>query len=324
MFRHRFLIISLCSIPVFAQIGFDPSAMDTSVSACNDFYQYACGSWLKNNPVPADQSAWGRFSELHERNQRNLRDILETSAAKSTRTAVEQKIGDYFASCMDEKGVEARGIAPLKPTLDRVNGLSSKAALTDELIRLHAEGVGAMFSVNSSQDFKNAAEVIADVDQGGLGLPERDYYFKDDAKSVELRKLYVAHVRRMFELLGHNSSAAEKKAATVMSIETGLAKGHLDVTSRRDPNKIYHRMAVKELAALAPAIDWNRYLAGIGAPVTTLNVAVPDFFKQMDAQIKAVTLDDWKVYLTWHVTRAAAPLLTSAFVNENFNFYSRP
>jgi putative endopeptidase len=313
---------SFCALTCFGQTGFDPAALDKSVSPCSDFYQFACGDWLKNNPIPSDQSVWGRFTELRERNQRNLRDLLETSAAKTTRTPVEQKIGDYFTSCMDEKAIDAKGIAPFKPTLERISAVASKSDLTAELVRLHMNGVNAMFNISSGQDFKDATEMIAHVDQGGLGLPERDYYFKQDAKSADLRKRYVAHIAKMFELLGDNSAAAQKKAATVMSIETALAKGHLDVTARRDPNKIYHRMPVKDLAALTPAIDWTRYLAGVGAPVTTLNVAVPEFFKALEAQIRTESLDDWKVYLTWHALHAAAPLLPSAFVNENFDFYS--
>jgi putative endopeptidase len=323
MFSTRLLLIYAVALAGIAQIGFDPHAVDKTVSPCVDFYQHACGDWIKNNPIPADQSSWGRFNELHERNQRNLRDILETSAAKTSRSPVEQKIGDYFSSCMDEKEIESRGIAPLEPLLKRISRLDSKSALTGELIRLHTEGVNAMFAVSSGQDFKNASEVIANVDQGGLGLPERDYYFKEDPKSVDLRKKYVAHVQRMFELLGDSLGGAQKKAQTVMTVETALAKGHLDVTSRRDPDKIYHRMPVRELSMMAPSIDWGRYFAGIKAPVETLNVAVPDFFKQLDAQINSVAVDNWKVYLTWQAVHAAAPLLPASFVNENFEFYGR-
>ncbi|HYP04796.1 MAG TPA: M13 family metallopeptidase, partial [Bryobacteraceae bacterium] len=314
---------TLGALTLAAQQGFDAKAIDPKADPCTDFYQYACGTWLANNPIPADQSAWGRFSELNERNQRILRDILETSSAKTTRTANEQKIGDYFATCMDEKAIDARGAEPLKPYLSEIAALKDKAGLTDLLIKMHMAGIAPMFSVGSTQDMKNATEVIAYVDQGGIGLPERDYYFKDDAKSVELRKQYVAHVQRMFELLGDSAEVAAKKASTVMSIETALAKGSLDVTSRRDPEKIYHRLETKQLVDLAPSLAWEKYLAGIGAPVKNLNVAVPDFFKAMDAQIKAISLDDWKVYLAWHVVHAAAPLLPSSFVNENFNFYGK-
>jgi endothelin-converting enzyme/putative endopeptidase len=324
MFLFRFLALpSFCVLTCFGQTGFDPSALDKNVSPCTDFYQYACGNWLKNNPIPPDQSTWGRFTELLERNQRTLRDLLETSAAKTTRTPVEQKIGDYFTSCMDEKAIDSKGITPFKPILQRIAGLSSKSGLTGELSRLHMNGVNAMFNVSSGQDFKDASEMIAHVDQGGLGLPERDYYFKEDSKSANLRERYVAHIGRMFELLGDTGATARKKAATVMSIETALAKGHLDVTARRDPNKIYHRMPVKDLAALTPSINWNKYFSAIGAPVETLNVAVPEFFKALDSQLKSVSLDDWKVYLTWHAVHASAPLLPSAFVNENFDFYSK-
>jgi endothelin-converting enzyme/putative endopeptidase len=324
MAHYRILAVLLVSSAVSTgQSSFDLNALDRTVSACTDFYQYACGGWLQNNPIPPDQSSWGRFTELRERNQRILRDILETSSANTSRSAIDQKVGDYYSSCMDEKGIDKKGIAPLKPMLDRISALRDKSALTDEIARLHIAGVNAMFAVSSGQDFRNASEVIAHVDQGGLGLPERDYYFKDDAKSADLRKRYVAHVARMFELLGETSSVAAARSKTVMALETALARGHLDVTSRRDPNKIYHRMAVKELAALAPSIDWRRYLGAVGAPVETLNVAVPGFFKQLESQILAAGIDEWRTYLTWHAVRAAAPLLPSAFVNENFDFYGR-
>jgi endothelin-converting enzyme/putative endopeptidase len=314
---------TLCGCFLFAQQGFDPKALDLKADPCTDFYQYACGSWMANNPIPADQASWGRFTQLHERNQRILRDILETSSGKTTRTAVEQKIGDYFSTCMDEKAIDAKSTEPLKPYFSRIQAISNKSQLTEEIMRLHKSGVYPFFSVGSTQDMKDATEVIAYVDQGGIGLPERDYYFKDDAKSAELRKQYIAHVQKMFELIGEKPEAAAAKAKIVMNIETALAKGSLDVTSRRDPEKIYHRLPVKELIAMNPSIEWERYLAAIGAPVKNLNVAVPDFFKQLEAQLKAVSLDDWKVYLTWHVVHSAAPVLPTAFVNENFEFYGK-
>ncbi|MDZ4801230.1 MAG: M13 family metallopeptidase [Bryobacteraceae bacterium] len=317
-------LLSLVSALTCAgQAGFSPEALDRSVNPCTNFYQFACGGWMKANPIPADQSTWGRFNELDERNKSILRDILETSAAKKTRTAVEQKIGDYYQACMDEKGIDAKGIAPLKPMLDRINALKDKKELTGELIRLHQAVVDVMFNLTSGQDFKNAQEVIAQLDQGGIGLPERDYYFKDDEKSKGIRKAYVAHVAKMFELAGDKADIAAKKADTVMKLETALAKGHLDVVSRRDPQLLDHRMPVKDLVALAPSIDWAQYLPAMGAKEATLNVAVPEAFKALDAQIRAVPLDDWKVYLFWHVIHSASPLMPKAFGDENFSFYGR-
>ncbi len=312
-----------CALTGAAQPGFSPDALDRSVSPCVNFYQFACGSWMKNNPIPGDQSTWGRFNELDERNKSILRDILETSSAKKTRSAVEQRIGDYYQACMDEKGIEARGTAPIKPMMDRINALKDKKQLTGELIRLHQSMVDVMFNLTSGQDFKNAQDVIAQLDQGGIGLPERDYYFKTDEKSASIRKAYVAHIAKMFELAGDKPEVAAKKADVVMKLETALAKGHLDVVTRRDPQKLDHRMPVKELVALAPSIDWSTYLPAMGANQATLNVAVPDAFKTIDELIRTVPLDEWKNYLAWHVIHAAAPLMPKAFVDENFAFYSR-
>ena len=322
LFSFAFLALPLAAQSV--KPGFDVHAIDKKTDPCVDFYQYACGNWLASNPIPADQSTWGRFSELHERNQRILKDILETNAAKTTRSASDARIGEYYGACMDERGINAKGTAPLKPELDRIHGLRDKAGLAEEVARLQRLGVNALFHTESAQDLRNASEVIAEVDQGGLGLPERDYYLKTDPKSVETRKAYVAHLQRMFELLGDSAAVAAKKSVTVMSIETALAKGSMDIVTRRDPEKLYHRMSTQDLAALAPSFGFAKFLVEAGLPpVKTLNVTVPEFFKTMEAQIKDVSLDDWKTYLTWHYVHASTTFLPEAFVNENFAFYGK-
>ncbi|HLK51376.1 MAG TPA: M13 family metallopeptidase [Bryobacteraceae bacterium] len=329
----RLILVSclgFCAAGLFAQeakkpIEFDLNAIDKSADPCVDFYQYACGSWIKNNPVPADQSRWGRFDELMERNRDVLHDILEDAAhAKSKRDATTQKIGDYYAACIDTAAIDARGLAPLQPEFERIANLKDKTELAPEIAHLHRNGMGALFEFGSGQDFKNSSEVIAQTDQGGLGLPDRDYYIKDDEKSVELRKLYVEHVEKMLELAGDTADSAKRNAETVMRMETALAMGSLDRVSRRDPEKIYHRMSKQDLENIAPAFRWNQYFTDSGAPsFQSVNVASPDFFKAANSLIESAGLDDWKTYLRWHVLHSEAPLLPTKFVDENFNFYGK-
>jgi len=306
-------------------VRFSADMLDKSVDPCTNFYEYACSKWKAQNPIPGDHPDWGRFNELRERGEFIVRDILQKYSAKDPgRSANEQRIGDYYESCMDESGIEAGAGRPLDQELKKINELRSKNGLAKEAVQLHRAGVGVFFSFSSDQDFKDATQVIAEADQGGMGLPDRDYYIKNDPKSVELQKQYVAHVQKMFELLGDDPKKAAAEAKGVMNIETSLATGALTLTSRRDPNNVYHRMTAKRLAALSPDFNWDVYLQGIGAPSTaTLNVTEPEFFKHMNEVLKAVSLNDWKIYLRWHLVHSTAPMLPAAFVNENFNFFDK-
>ena len=306
-------------------LRFSPDMVDKNIDPCTDFYAYACGKWMAQNPVPSDRSRWGRFDELTQNGQITLREILEKySSATPGRTPVEQKIGDYYQSCMDEGGVERVGTAPLESDFRAIDALPSTAALAKTIVRLHQQGVNVLFGFGSDQDFKDATQIIAEADQGGMGLPDRDYYLKTDAKSVELRQQYLEHVRKMFELLGDSPDKAASEAKAVMRIETGLAKGALDVVSRRDPEKIYHKMSAKDLAALSRDFDWNTYLTEIGAPATEfLNVTEPGFFKNINELLRTIPLADWKAYLRWQVAHASAPLLPARFVDENFGFFGK-
>lgn len=306
-------------------VGFNPEMLDKGIDPCTDFYAYACSKWEQQNPIPSDRPSWGRFNELQERGEYTVRDILEKSGpSKANRTPVEQKIGDYYATCMDEAAIEKAGTKPLEKSFQRIAALKTKRDLAQEAVPLHRQGVNAFFSFSSGEDFKDSTQVIAQVDQGGLGLPDRDYYFKDDAKSVELRQKYVEHVAKMFQLLGDSPEKSAAEAKVVMNIETALAKNALDPTSRRNPEKIYHKMSDKELVALGPNFDWSVYLSKIGTPSASgLNVAEPDFVKGFDAVLNSTSLEDWKTYLRWQVVHANAPVLASAFVQENFNFFSK-
>ncbi|MEO8593571.1 MAG: M13 family metallopeptidase [Candidatus Solibacter sp.] len=311
--------------PNASMMRFDVKAIDKTADPCKDFYEYACGNWLKSNPIPADQARWGRFNELDERNKQILREILEAAAKPDPgRDAVTRQIGDYYAACMDEKGIDERGLAGLTAEFDRIRRLADKAQLAAEIAHLHRSGVGSLFDFSSGQDFKDSTQVVAQLDQAGIGMPDRDYYLKDDAKSVELRQKYVEHVQRMFELAGRSLAEAKTMAATVMRLETELAKGSLDNVSRRDPDKIYHPMKRGEVPALAPAFSWEQYFTDTGTPgFQAIVVSHPEFFKTVNRLIQETSLDDWKVYLGWHLLHSEATLLPSAFLRENFDFYGR-
>jgi endothelin-converting enzyme/putative endopeptidase len=278
---------------------------------------------MSKNPLPPDQPIYGRFDELQERNNAILHDILEEASAKS-QGADSQKIGDYYASCMDQPAINGKALAPIEPQLDRIAALRDASALAPVLADLHATGVAGFFDFGSGADFKNANEVIAQVDQGGLGLPDRDYYLKDDPKSKELRDQYVQHVTRMLELAGDSHDRASAGSAAVMRIETALAKSSLDRVSRRTPANVYHKMSAADAGALMPAFAWNAYLRGTEAPpIADVNVSVPDFLKAFNALITSTPIDEIRTYLRWHLLNSNAPVLPSAFDEETFAFYGK-
>jgi predicted metalloendopeptidase len=302
----------------------DLSALEKSVSPCADFFTFATGGWMKNNPIPADYPSWGISEEVDHRNKEILRQILEKAAAdKSAKPGTPwQKIGDYYGSCMDESAIEAARAKPLDGEFQRIAAISDLPAFQDELARLHAFGVNAVFGFGSDQDFKDSTQEIAEIGQGGLGLPDRDYYTRDDDKSKELRANYVAHITKMFQLLGDDPAKSAAEAKTVLGIETRLAGVSLPIVDLRDPDKVYHRQTIADLSAATPHFRWLEYFQSAGAqPVASLNVAQPEFFKGMDAALIAVSIDDWKTYLRWHLIHTAAPALSKDFQDENFDFY---
>lgn len=313
--------------------SFDLSSLDRTADPCVDFFQFGCGNWLKNNPIPADQSRWGRFVELYERNREVLHQILEkASAPRSNRSAVEQRYGDFYASCMNEKTINEKGWSPLRPELDRIAALKSKSELITQFARMHhqsfpsrdAGGIRAAFSFGAAPDLHNASRFIAAVDQGGLGLPDRDYYLKNGQKAAQTRSDYLKHVQLMFGLIGESPTQAAQEAKVVMELETDLAKASMDNVARRDPKNRDHKMSLAQLSKIAPALEFNRYFRETGAPpFKELNVGNPDFFKALNRAINRFPLDQWKTYLRWHLLAASAPNLSTPFVDENFNFSAK-
>ena len=301
---------------------FDIANIDKTVDPCVDFYAYACGNWIKNNPIPGDQSSWESFGEVYEHNLITLRQILEKASVNTPgRSPVLQKIGDFYASCMDEAAVNKAGYTPLKPELDRIAAVKNTTQMIELMAHQQLIGPNPLLAFGAGPDLHNAEMTQALIDQSGLSLPDRDYYLKDDAPTLEIRKAYVAHMKKMFALMGQSPEQAAQSADTVLKIETDLAKAFMERTLRRDPKNIDHKMSVTEAVALAPNFHLDRYFAATGAPAfTELNIGNPDFFKTINPVIESTPLDAWKIYMTWQMLNNAASWLSDDFVQEDFKF----
>ena len=335
MTRSLILVTTLSVVraaALFAQApaptALDRANMDTTCSACSDFFSYANGAWLRTAQIPASKTSLGSFGILSDRNEAVVHRILDDDAA-AVRSATakpgtnEWKIGTFYASCMDTAGIAARGISPVRSILDAVAGVKSTPDLVRAFGTLERRSGIAPFAVNPAADPKNSRETIVSASQGGLGLPDREYYLKTDARSTELRQQYAGHVARTLQLIGEPEAQAKADADRVMALETALAGAAMSRVAMRDPNAVYHKMSIAEFQRTTPHIDWRAYLAAVGGPrATTVNVRTPSFFAALDSLIAAVPLDDWKTYLRWHVARAAAPTLGPTFVAEDFRFNS--
>ena len=306
-------------------VAFDVTRMDKSVEACDDFFQYSNGTWVKNTEIPGAYPRWGTFNILAENNNNALKEILEATAkTKAAANSNEQLVGDYYAACMDEAAIEKAGVSPLKPYFKQIDKVKNTGDLQRQIAMMHNAGIPALFGFGASADAKNSSMNIANVGQGGLTLPDRDFYTKTDAKSVETRAKFVEYMTNMFKLLGDDAGKALANAMTVMTIQTRLANASKTRVELRDPQKRYNKITVIKLNEITPNFAWAEYIKTRNSPMfTEINVGQPDFFAEVNKMMSDVSINNWKTYLRWMTINSAAPLLSKAFVDENFNFFSR-
>jgi putative endopeptidase len=315
------------AVPIPALKVFDPSYIDTSVNACQDFFSFANGAWVKRDTIPAAFSSSGVTKDMTDANELVVRSVLEDAMAKRHSMpagSTVAKLGTYYASCMDTARAEREGLAPIKPELDKIAAITTRAGVVAEITKLQTMGVNALFNFFPSADPKDAAHYMAWATQGGLGMPDRDYYTKTDAATDSLRQKYVAHITRTLVLAGESQSAAAEAARRIMSMETELAKASMTRVERRDPNKSYHKTSIADLSKMAPAIDWPAYFrtSGVTTPIGYVNVGQPEFMKRASALLTTLPIEDWRAYLKYHLLSSASRWLSTPFVKEDFAYNS--
>jgi putative endopeptidase len=319
------IVFSICNVTFAQSAGFDPSRMDRSVEACQDFFQYANGGWLKSTQIPASESSWGTFNMLRDSNNTVLRDVLENAAKSGGKEGTDsQLIGDFYATCMDEAAINKAGAEPLKPLLKNIDDIKSIKDVQEQIAEMHDTGRPAIFSFGAGPDLKDSNVIIVQAFQSGLSLPNRDYYTKDDAKSVEIRAKFVEYMGNMFRLLGESPEVAAAHAKTVMDMQTRLANASLSPVELRNPDNRYNKIPIASAVEVTPGFSWTDYLKERNVPaVSEMNLAPVKFFREFDAMMRDVPVESWKTYLRWMTVNTAAPALSSQFADEYFNFFNR-